>query len=316
LEYNSYDFYGNVLSVSKDQDENICYLWGYNSLYPIAKVVNSATTDIAYTSFEDNSEYSGNWYITSTSRITGDGVTGNQCFSQAPGNVVESPTINAATVYVVTYWTKGSSPFTITGTMSGYPIKGATINGWTYYEHLVTGVTSFQLSGTAYVDELRLYPQTAQMTTYAYTPLVGKTAECDVSNKITYYQYDAYNRLDLVLDQYHNIDKKYCYNYAGQPSNCNGTLNLNSQYDISYAYWTVQLTSVLTGNVYSFSMPYYVGSQTFIGSFPAGMYNVSISQVGSSGTHSIYFGNYTQTGTSMSLTNVPLSTNININFPY
>ena len=316
LEYNSYDFYGNVLSLSKDQDENICYLWGYNSLYPIAKVVNSATSDIAYTSFEDNSEYSGNWNITGTSRVTGDGVTGNQCFSQSGGNVVISPTIKSATVYVVSYWTKGSSPFTISGTMSGYPIKGPTINGWTYYEHLVTGVTSFQLSGTAYVDELRLYPQTAQMTTYAYTPLVGKTAECDVSDKITYYQYDAYNRLDLVLDQYHNIVKKYCYNYAGQPSNCNGTLNLNSQYDISYAYWTVQLTSVLTGNIYTFSMPYYVGSQTLIGSFPAGMYNVSITQVGSSGTHTIYFGNYTQTGTSMSLTNVPLSTNININFPY
>jgi hypothetical protein len=105
---------------------------------------------------------------------------------------------------------------TITGTQSGYPVKGKTIGGWTYYEHKITGQSSVTISGTGYIDELRLYPATAQMTTYTYLPSVGLSSQCDADNRVTYYQYDGFNRLKVLLDQDHNIIKTYQYHFLGE----------------------------------------------------------------------------------------------------
>lgn len=52
----------------------------------------------------------------------------------------------------------------------------------------------------ANIDELRLYPKGAQMTTYTYQPLIGITSKCDVGNHISYYEYDAFSRLHRIRD--------------------------------------------------------------------------------------------------------------------
>lgn len=41
IDYLSYDAYGNVTSVWKKEDTPVTYLWGYNSLYPVAQVVGA-----------------------------------------------------------------------------------------------------------------------------------------------------------------------------------------------------------------------------------------------------------------------------------
>ncbi len=99
---------------------------------------------------------------------------------------------------------------------------GRTLNGYTYYEWDITGTSSINLSTNSAVniDELRIYPKDAQMTTYTYAPLVGITSQTDANNRIMYYIYDGFNRLLLVRDQDKNILKKYCYNYQGQTQNC------------------------------------------------------------------------------------------------
>lgn len=61
----------------------------------------------------------------------------------------------------------------------------------------------------------------ALVTTYTYKPLVGITSETDPTGRTVYYEYDTFNRLKLQKDEQGNILKKYCYNYAGQPVNCN-----------------------------------------------------------------------------------------------
>jgi YD repeat-containing protein len=66
------------------------------------------------------------------------------------------------------------------------------------------------------VDELRLYPQNAQMTTYTYNSLVGMSSQCDIDNRVTYYYYDSLGRLKVVKDQDGNIVKTYQYHYKGQ----------------------------------------------------------------------------------------------------
>lgn len=41
LNYDAYDLKGNILSVSKENDIETCFIWGYNHTYPVAKIVGS-----------------------------------------------------------------------------------------------------------------------------------------------------------------------------------------------------------------------------------------------------------------------------------
>ncbi|WP_300600663.1 RHS repeat domain-containing protein [Niabella sp.] len=60
-----------------------------------------------------------------------------------------------------------------------------------------------------------------QVSSYTYRLLVGVTSETDPSGRTTYYEYDGFGRLSLVKDDQGRVLKKICYNYAGQPVNCN-----------------------------------------------------------------------------------------------
>ena len=73
------------------------------------------------------------------------------------------------------------------------------------------------------------------MTTYTYEPLIGLTSQCDINNKITYYDYDGLGRLKLIKDQGRNILKKICYNYAGQLVNCDAAIYYNDEQHSTYA---------------------------------------------------------------------------------
>jgi hypothetical protein len=62
------------------------------------------------------------------------------------------------------------------------------------------------------------------MVTYTYNPLIGISNQCDMNNRVSYYEYDNVGRLNIVRDQDRNIVKKYCYDYAGQPVSCEGSV--------------------------------------------------------------------------------------------
>ncbi len=190
-------------------------LWDYNSTYQIAEVTGAGQADIAYTSFE--ADGSGNWSINTAQRAQ-TGFTGSQSFSLSSVNSLTKSGLSANKAYIVSYWTTGNNPVEINGTQAGYPIKGATSNGWTYYEHLVKGQTSLTLQSSviASIDEVRLYPEGAEMTTYTYSPLIGITSVNNAKNEIIYYEYDALSRLLYIKDQYGNIMKRTDYHYAVQ----------------------------------------------------------------------------------------------------
>jgi YD repeat-containing protein len=213
IEYNAFDSYGNILQQRKSNDGYQAYLWDYQSTYPIAQVSNADRVSIAYTSFEADGK--GNWVIPSTSRDgTTPALTGKRSYVFNGGNAISKGGLNAATTYIVSYWKRGGSVggFTVSGTTQS--LVGETVNSWTYHEHTIKNVTSLSVAGSSgNIDELRLYPKGAQMTTFTYTPLVGMTSSADANGRPTYFKYDGLNRLKTTLDYKGNILKTYHYQY-------------------------------------------------------------------------------------------------------
>ena len=213
---------GNILQyVGRDGITN-SFVWGYGNAYPIAQVVNASRNNISYTSFEADEDVYGSihWQgivpgsiVTNTNAITGVKHYDKSSFS------LSRASLNSSTEYIVSYWSRSGS-YSVSGTQSGWPkqFKTVNINGqsWTLYEHLVTGVTTVTVSGSGIIDELRLYPKTAQMTTYTYSPLIGVLTECDINNRVLYYEYDLHNRLKLIRDQDRNILKSFDYKLLEQ----------------------------------------------------------------------------------------------------
>ncbi|MFT3704796.1 MAG: hypothetical protein QM802_20695 [Agriterribacter sp.] len=205
----------NISSHGKTSDLNVVYIWDYQHSLPVAEIKNANVSEVAYSSFESNGQ--GNWSFTGTATPDNSSPTGTKCYNlgQTSGSITKSGLVSTS-FYTISYWTKNATSLIISGTQAGYPIKGKTINGWTYYEHKISGQTSITVSGTGYIDELRLYPLSAQMTSKTFIPLVGVSSECDAENRITYYQYDGFGRLQVVLDQDRNIIKTIQHHFKGE----------------------------------------------------------------------------------------------------
>jgi len=206
---------GNPQQVTDRSGVPSSYVWDYVNTKPIAKVMGATVDQVAYTSFE--ADGNGSWTIGSPNRDPASAITGNQSYNLTGGACSRSGLTSSST-YIVSYWSKTGSAYLVSGSTSTKQGKTITINSgtWTYFEHVVTGVGSVTVSGSGNIDELRLYPATAQMTTYTYSPLIGISSQCDVGNRISYYTYDGLGRLKVIKDQDGNIIKTIDYHYQGQ----------------------------------------------------------------------------------------------------
>jgi len=213
-----YDTYGSLIQKTTESS-NTGYIFDQPvSDRLIGTVTNaqaSAGNTIAYSSFEDNC--TGNWIYTGTLTPDPTSPTGGNCFyishsNPGPNNLyISAMNLLPTITYVVSYWSKDGS-YTVTGSTS--VTTGRTANGWTYYQHTVTGVTVVQISGTGYIDELRLYPQNTFMETITYcAPFAEVSSQCDDNNRIVYNSYDGLGRLNVIRDQDQNILKAYDYEY-------------------------------------------------------------------------------------------------------
>jgi len=211
VQFPRYDKYGNIVEQLKTGDVKHDYLYAYNGAYPIAEVVNADSASMAYSSFETTE--TGNWVISGGSVYTGGGITGANGYNLPSGATISKGGLSASRAYKVSYWSK-NGPLSISGTSA---VAGVSRNNWTYYQHLLpASATSVTLTGGGnIIDELRLYPVDAQMTTHTYQPLVGMTSTCDLNSRVTYYEYDGLLRLKRIRDQDYNIIKSLEYQYQG-----------------------------------------------------------------------------------------------------
>lgn len=202
VDFTTYDASGNILQQKKVRDLPLSYVWGYNNTYPIAEIKNAIASQVFYTSFEGGS--AGNWSLNGTV-LTAGGITGKNSF-----NGTLTATIPVETDFILTAWTKTNANISVSGSGSGTVL--ATRGQWKLMQWVLNNNGNVQITGDN-LDEVRLYPKEALMTTYTYDPVIGVTGQCDASSKISYYEYDSFGRLKLIRDQDGYVLKSFDYKY-------------------------------------------------------------------------------------------------------
>jgi hypothetical protein len=216
IQFLDYTPQGMLGAQRKTGDLPTAYIWDYNGAHLTAECANALATHIAATSFEADGK--GHWdYAGHAVVADATAPTGKKAYLLGTGATLTKGQLDPSVTYTVSYWSN-AGPQTLS--VPGAPVAGRTVNGWTYYEHTVSGASAVTLSGPGRVDEVRLYPKNAQMITYTHEPLLGMTSQCGADNRIVYYGYDAAGRLALVRDGDGKIVKRICYSYNGQVQDC------------------------------------------------------------------------------------------------
>ena len=87
---------------------------------------------------------------------------------------------------------------------------------WEYMKHdFVNGRDSIN-EGVYPIDDVRVYPKDASITTYGYYPLIGLRSATNERGVTESYRYDDFSRLVSVMDNDMNVVKKYDYFYQNQ----------------------------------------------------------------------------------------------------
>jgi hypothetical protein len=207
--FDQYDAAGTLVQVTEPLHNQVKSLVWDNSVHQQMAQCNTAYATMDYTSFEN--QQNGGWTVggASATYLSG-GITGSTAFSGTLSRAITVPGN-----YTLTLWCAVGTTATVNGaagqvllTRRNYQLESWSLNN-------VTNPTAITVQGTN-IDEVRLFPQGAQMSTSTYSPMVGITSACDASNRIVYYEYDVYNRLTDVRDQDGNIIRTFNYHYRGQ----------------------------------------------------------------------------------------------------
>jgi YD repeat-containing protein len=185
-QYYNYDpSHSNLIGTSDQGQKWTSASYGYSYVYPVAQVdnaindYNTLTTEYYYEGFEQ--------WPTSANIVSGTAHTGNVYYNT---NYTIPFTIPNGRSYIIQWWNL---------------VSGA----WVFNQQTFTN--GMVLTGP--VDDIRIFPSDALMTSYTYNPMVGKTSETDPRGKTTKYEYDGIGRLLRVRDQNNNILKQYDYEF-------------------------------------------------------------------------------------------------------
>jgi len=243
--FDDYDGVGNLrqghrhYEHSSGASQPVTMIYSNNNSRMTAQVKNADIGEVAYTGFETQETYQGGWTVenpSTTIRFDGNGVVGNGYFRNNFNYGIN--TLVGAGKYIVSYYTTDAvgtdfngAGMTIlrTKTSNDHPLN------WTYVEHLIQipntgGKTKINLEIEQWdgIDELRLYPADALMTTFNYDEdsrlIVGIQ---DENSLPSHFEYDKLWRLTGVK----NFDKHYVslneYLYRNQ-STCSGDNSVRS----------------------------------------------------------------------------------------
>ncbi|WP_331058782.1 hypothetical protein [Hymenobacter sp.] len=231
----NYDAAGNVRSITKTGQAPASYLWDYGKSLPVAVVQNAAPNQFAYAGFEADvpGQFINNAYVTFdpnnweydprpgsiTHLQTSGGFTGQGCYRLDGTWGVGRGNLPAGD-YEVSFWAKGGSANVAVFVSQELSRSEGPANAQGYRLVRVrvrvnqgTGVSIDAYGREVDVDDVRLHPVGALMTTYTHTPQVGVTSVSDANNQPTRYDYDGLQRLKLVRNPQGNIIKALDYHF-------------------------------------------------------------------------------------------------------
>ena len=223
----TYDASANLTGIQDEGSHTVTNIYDYSNRFVTASVINAdpVADKPDYTSFETSGF--GGWSLTGTASYnTTKAITGTRSFNLSTGLSLKASGLNTLKPYKLTFWaTSSGATITTTGGSASLSFSGPAYNGFTYYEYnIAQGASAVTVAGTTTIDELRLYPKNSRMLSTTYDPLIGKTAECDENNRITYYEYDDQARLRFIKDENNNIVKMYEYNVvSNKQGGCPGS---------------------------------------------------------------------------------------------
>jgi hypothetical protein len=220
ISFDNYDNNNNITQYTARNATPVSILWNYLGELPTAQVKNSSLlgasgyNNIYYTSFEADNK--GNWTYSGTPVYDPTAPTGTLVYPLTAGSITTG-SLPSGQAFVLSFWSNNGPPsVTVYGGGALTDAAYQTYNGWTYYEYQVpAGSATITISGSPSIDELRLYPATAEMTTYAYDPS-GVRSISDTKGSNSYFEYDYLQRLQNVKDWSGNIDKSYTYHLYNQ----------------------------------------------------------------------------------------------------
>ena len=144
-----------------------CFIYGYVENYVVAEIENAVTNELAYSSFEDNTD--GNWTRNAAGIQSVAGkkaLTGTKYYSLSSGAVTKTFSPAPGKNMIVSYWSRSGAQV-VNGSSTASAGRTVTIDGftWTFYEHVLTTPASISISVTGIIHELRLLPHDAKKTT-------------------------------------------------------------------------------------------------------------------------------------------------------
>lgn len=187
----------NPIYINDRTGGQLSYIYGYNQSLPIAIVQNamiyespadytpSIRKEIFHTSFEEDT--SSNVDILPLAKTGRKAYRGSYQLAFQPSSPTDS--------LILSYWISRD--------------EGRTWTKVDAVRNLWGGATIGEEN--AYIDEVRVYPQDARMTTYTHLPGVGMTSQTDPNGHTVYYEYDALGRLSVIRDNERRMLKSYQY---------------------------------------------------------------------------------------------------------
>jgi YD repeat-containing protein len=120
----------------------------------------------------------------------------------------------------VKFWNSNYTTSFSPPTSRNYLIQWWNLSGgkWIYNQQAYTN--GMVLTGP--VDDVRIFPTDAMMSTYTYYPtMLGLATEIGPNGKTLYYSYDRLGRLRMIKDQDGNVVKTIQYHYQNQTGTSN-----------------------------------------------------------------------------------------------
>ncbi|MFM7857074.1 MAG: hypothetical protein ACKO96_35400, partial [Flammeovirgaceae bacterium] len=173
----SYDGNNNPIEVIERDGIRKVYLYELPLNQPVFTASNASKNQVYYEGFNSGNLNNG--------KIGG-------CYDASP-MIVPFSKPNDGRIYVIDYW---------------YYSNGS----WSYKKE--TFANNY-LMPYSKVDEIRVYPVDAIVTTFSYTILKGISSVQDVNGNFSFYHYDSSSRLSYITDKDGNITKSIDYHFKG-----------------------------------------------------------------------------------------------------